>query len=74
MAQEMINDNVEICTDCYSDHHEGRAMHDTSVTWTDNTDPENYEDSGITDFSSSPCGCCGTTLAGSRYRMAIWEV
>lgn len=74
MADKLINDDIEICIDCYEDHHEGRAMKDSSVSWTDNTDSENYEDSGITDFSSRPCGCCGSDLAGQRFRMAIWEI
>lgn len=74
MSQEIINDDIYICSDCYSDHHEGRAMKDQSVTWTDNTNSNDDDDSGIKDFSSSRCECCGTTLAGTRYRMAIWEL
>ena len=66
---KLLNDEVYICSDCYYDHHEGRAMKDSSVVWTDNV----KEDSGIKDFSSSPCACCGTTLAGQRFRMAIWD-
>jgi hypothetical protein len=76
-ANELLNDDVEVCIDCYFDHHEGRAMKDQSVDWTDNTwqegDDENGEPSGITDFSSSPCGCCGSHLAGQRFRMATWS-
>lgn len=26
---------------------------------------------GIDEFSSSPCGCCGTRLAGSRHEFAV---
>lgn len=75
MAHEMINDEVYICEDCYMDHHEGRAMKDTSVFWTDNnSDPDDPEESRTIDFSAMACGSCGTTLAGSRYRMAIWEL
>ena len=69
---KMINDDVDICIDCYMDHHEGRAMKDNSVSWSDNTDSETED--GITEFSSSPCQCCGTHLAGQRFRMAIWEI
>jgi len=74
MSQEMISDDVDVCEDCYFDHHEGRPMKDSSVTWTDNTNANDPDDSGITTFSKQPCGCCGSTLAGSRYRMAIWEL
>lgn len=72
MADKMINDDTWICSECYSDHHEGRAMKDQSVSWADNTNSETGE--GIHDFSSSFCGCCGTTLAGYRFRMSIWEL
>jgi hypothetical protein len=75
---ELLNDNVDVCIDCYMDHHEGRAMADTSVDWTDNTrqegDDENGDPSGVTDFSWSACGCCGSTLGGQRFRMATWSV
>lgn len=72
MTQELISDDIMVCMDCYTDHHEGRAMKDESrVTWTDNTDSDSGE--GIEDFSRSRCGCCGSTLGGSRYRMAVWE-
>jgi hypothetical protein len=75
---ELLNDNVDVCIDCYMDHHEGRAMADTSVDWTDNTrqegDDENGDPSGVTDFSWSACGCCGSTLGGERCRMARWSV
>lgn len=77
---DMINDDVDVCIDCYMDHHEGRAMKDQSVDWTDNTFAENDpkdetgDPTGVTDFSAVACGCCGTTLAGQRFRMAIWEL
>lgn len=72
---ELLNDDVEVCVDCYFDHHEGRAMKDGSVSWTDNCAPTDEDESaGITDFSSSPCRCCGTHLAGQRFRMAIWSL
>lgn len=74
MATELINDDVEICVDCYTNHHEGNAMADTSVGWTDNTNADDDDDNGITDFSWTPCACCGSTLGGSRYRMAIWTL
>ena len=74
---ELLNDNVDVCIDCYMDHHEGRAMKDTSVDWTDNTwqegDDENGDPSGVTDFSWNACNCCGTSLGGQRFRMAIWS-
>lgn len=72
MTQELITDDVDVCIDCYTDHHEGNPMKDESaVTWTDNTNSETGE--GITDFSWTRCGCCGSTLGGARYRMAVWE-
>jgi hypothetical protein len=75
---ELLNDDVDVCIDCYMDHHEGRAMADTSVDWTDNTrqegDDENGDPSGVTDFSWSACGCCGSTLGGQRFRMATWSI
>lgn len=74
---DMLNDSVYVCTDCYMDHHDGRAMKDQSVDWTDNnTDPaDETGDTRMTqDFSRSSCGCCGTTVAGARHRMAIWEL
>lgn len=75
---ELLNDDVDICIDCYMDHHEGRAMKDSSVSWTDNTwqegDDDNGEPSGVTDFSSYPCQCCGSYLAGTRFRMATWSL
>ena len=73
---ELLNDNVEVCVDCYFDHHEGRAMKDASVDWTDNTNASEEDpdaDTGIIDFSSTPCDCCGSHLAGQRFRMAIWS-
>lgn len=72
---QLIDDEVFICEDCYIDHHEGRAMKDNSaVTWTDNnSDPEDPEATRTIDFSAARCGCCGTTLAGARYQMAVWE-
>jgi hypothetical protein len=70
---DMINDSVYVCTDCFMDHHEGRAMKDQSVDWTDNNSGEDDE-TFTKDFSSSRCECCGTTLAGARFRMAIWEL
>lgn len=73
MTQKMLSDDVWICSDCYADHHEGRAMTDSSVSWADNTDADET-DAGIADFSSSACGCCGTTVAGYRFRMSIWSV
>lgn len=76
-SDKLINDEVYVCVDCYMDHHEGRAMADTSVDWTDNNmDPEDETgDTTMTiDFSSTPCGCCGSHLAGERFRMAIWEL
>jgi hypothetical protein len=69
---KLLNDDVDVCTDCYMDHHEGRAMKDQSVDWTDNNTDEDGE-TRTTDFSSSQCQCCGSTLAGARHRMAIWE-
>jgi hypothetical protein len=72
---EPLNDDVEICVDCYEDHHEGRAMKDASVSWTDNTFPDGADEpTGVTDFSKTPCACCGSHLAGSRFRMAIWAL
>ncbi len=72
MTQQLITDGVDVCIDCYMDHHEGRQMKDNSaVTWTDNTDSDSG--AGITDFSAARCGCCHSTLAGARYRMAVWE-
>ncbi len=74
MTQQLITDDVDVCVDCYMDHHEGRAMKDNSaVTWTDNTADGDDETAGITDFSAARCGCCHSTLAGARYRMAVWE-
>jgi hypothetical protein len=71
---ELLNDDVYICIDCYMDHHEGRAMKDASVDWTDNNASVDDEEEDMTiDFSSMACGCCGTTLAGQRFRMAIWS-
>lgn len=70
----LINDEIFICLDCYMDHHEGRAMKDNSVSWTDNNSEPDGEETRTIDFSARPCGCCGTTLAGERYQMAIWEL
>jgi hypothetical protein len=36
----------------------------------DNTDSETGE--GIDTFSWSSCDGCGSTLGGSRYRLAVW--
>lgn len=72
MAQNMINDSVYVCTDCYMDHHEGRAMKDQSVDWTDNNTDEDGE-TYTQDFSTVRCECCRTWTAGARHRMAIWE-
>lgn len=70
---ELIDDSVYVCIDCFMDHHEGRPMKDNSaVDWTDNNTDENGDDKTI-DFSSSRCRCCGTTIAGARYCMAVWE-
>lgn len=72
--QKLINDDVWVCEDCYYAHHTGEnypATYDNSVDWTDNTNSETGE--GIEHFSHSTCKCCGSILAGARYRMAIWE-
>lgn len=37
----------------------------------DNTESSTGE--GIDDFSWQSCSGCGSTLGGSRYRIAIWE-
>lgn len=77
MSDKLLNDDVDVCVDCYFDHHEGRAMKAQSVDWTDNTGPTEENDfddeAGITTFSWSACGCCGSTLGGQRFRMATWE-
>lgn len=73
MSNELLDDDVYICTDCYMDHHEGRAMKDSSVDWTDNNTDENGDEL-TKDFSKSPCECCGSILAGARFRMAIWAI
>lgn len=39
---------------------------------TDHTDCNADEDTGITEFSWSRCDGCGSTLGGSRYRLAVW--
>ncbi len=38
----------------------------------DNTDSETGE--GMDDFSWSACSGCGSTLGGSRYRLALFEL
>jgi hypothetical protein len=38
---------------------------------TDNTDSETGE--GIEEFSWRQCNGCGSTLGGSRYRLAVWS-
>lgn len=37
----------------------------------DNTDSETGE--GIDEFSWQTCDGCGSTLGGSRYRLAVWS-
>ena len=70
---ELIDDDVWVCTDCYVDYHEGWPMKDNSVvTWTDNNTDQDGNDL-TKDSSSTRCGCCGSTLAGVRFRMAVWE-
>jgi hypothetical protein len=43
----------------------------TECELSDNTDSETGE--GIDDFSWSSCDGCGSTLGGSRYRLAVWS-
>jgi len=38
---------------------------------TDNTDVN--EGDGIIEFTWTPCEGCGSTLGGSRHRLAVWE-
>jgi len=38
----------------------------------DNTDCNSDEDSGIDEFSWRSCEGCGSTLGGSRYRLAVF--
>lgn len=71
----LLNDDVYVCVDCYTNHHEGVAPADTSVWWTDNTNAnDDNQESGIIGFTGSPCACCGSDVAGSRFRMAIWSI
>lgn len=68
----LLDDSVWVCTECYMDHHEGRAMKDSSVDWSDNN--MDADDNPLTrDFSTTTCGSCGTDVAGARHRMATWE-
>ena len=30
------------------------------------------DDDGVREFDNTPCGYCGTTLAGHRFRYAYW--
>ena len=39
----------------------------------DNTDANSETDTGIDDFSWSRCQGCGSTLGGSRYRLATFQ-
>lgn len=79
--------DYEVCMDCYQFHHgnelesEARELEVASAYnkeqescsghFADNTDPECEEDPGITEFSWNPCELCGSSLGGSRYRLAM---
>jgi hypothetical protein len=43
--------------------------HDYEESWCDNCDSD---DDGTTVFSKAPCDTCGTSIAGSRHRLARW--
>ena len=44
---------------------------DDGLQLADNTDSETGD--GIDDFSWSSCSGCGSTLGGSRYRLAVFD-
>lgn len=78
--------NIHLCHDCmiaesngdYSGMSDSRAAEVSSgfdrLTkrghLSANFDPDTEE--GVRDLTSSPCDVCGTRLAGSRYRFALW--
>lgn len=51
------------------DNPEG-AKFTLTPNWDSNA--ENDEESGMIDFSWSPCEGCGSWLGGSRYRYMVW--
>jgi hypothetical protein len=67
-----------VCTDCYFAHHYGATGCEPSeplalldgFELADNTDSDSGE--GIDEFSWSSCDGCGSTLGGSRYRLAMF--
>lgn len=42
------------------------------LDFTDNTDGNNPDDTGIDEFSWRRCEGCGSHLGGARYRFAVW--
>lgn len=64
-----------LCTDCTTAHEGGESYPEHSEPISDITsdwDSNESEDSGHWGFSRTPCGVCGTVLAGDRYRYAVW--
>lgn len=79
-------DDIWACPDCYLVFHYGFGEAETSEDYdvnamgrfydeygfhsvTDNADDEE----GIREFSKAPCDICKSHLAGSRYRLALWD-
>ncbi len=67
---KLLSDEVYICADCYANHHDGKAMADSTVIWTDNVKDDTEEHF----YSSNACRCCDSKLGGYRFRMAIWDI
>ena len=76
MTKEPIA-NIYVCSDCM-EAEEGITEYVVNNNrfegeFTANWDSNEGDDSGVRDFSWSPCDSCGSTLGGSRYRYAVWS-
>jgi hypothetical protein len=74
---------AQVCLDCtYSRESGEEALEAVEIPWnllegadvTLNLYDEDSEEAeaGFADYSTRPCDGCGSRLAGSRYRYAIW--
>ena len=69
---------IVLCADC----HEHQSNVSPSPLYSNNSSCESCHEAGVDcphegfadiDFSSRPCGICGTTLAGSRHHYQEYE-
>ena len=74
---------ITVCVDCTIERENGEAplnpdcepwslIEDGQTVTADHGETDDGVEYGYDEFSTSPCDACGTRLAGTRYRYALW--